>query len=262
MLAAALRRRHNSHAQELERFKQTFYSGLTSEEGTTSSAPNTVEARTAMETEGGTGNGGTGFKYRCDSKTAVQNSSGQHSSGGSTAFTRTDSTAWSLRVQLLFALVSAMACLYVANTEYTEQYGPLNTLTQSVADMKLPSGKKLPVRAGSPKRGNRSKTADTNGAVNIKAVWKERLFCKAWEMMQLISRLPHNTHAISRVLRTDSPNTNSSSGEVQQVRLGYAVFLSASSINHSCQPNASIRYTTATNSTTATAHSSGAQQQY
>lgn len=60
-------------------------------------------------------------------------------------------------------------------------------------------------------------------------------------VFEIMSRIPMNIHAIFYVGR--STDKESSDVIVEQKRLGFALFLKASSVNHGCSPNASIRYT-------------------
>ena len=53
---------------------------------------------------------------------------------------RIDSTTWPVRVKCLMALCSAIICLYSANTEYIENYGPLQDLTTAVRGLNIVGG--------------------------------------------------------------------------------------------------------------------------
>jgi hypothetical protein len=175
---------------------------------------------------------------------------------------------WPTKVQLQMALASSILCLYEAHTEFTAEYGPVKDLTTSVAQLN-PSTH----RSTSPaSNGNRAKSptqAEANNYAtskpNMEKIWKERLFSDAWLLMQILSRLPQNTHAVSRVVSTGEVGQDSAKcggtavREVQQVRLGYAVFLTASSINHSCKPNATIRYSMPLMSASGVAHGGSAE---
>jgi hypothetical protein len=157
---------------------------------------------------------------------------------------------WPTKVQLQMALASAILCLYEADTEFTAEYGPVKDLATSVAKLKPNTHRSTsPASNGTKAKSPTHEThSHANGKLGMEKVWKERLYNDAWLLMQILSRLPQNTHAVSRVVYTggDSKMSANSGGtavrEVQQVRLGYAVFLTASSINHSCKPNATIRY--------------------
>jgi hypothetical protein len=57
-----------------------------------------------------------------------------------------------------------------------------------------------------------------------------------FQFFQILTRIPLNTHGITRL--EEDPVSHS----IESVRIGYSLFLLASSINHSCSPNAIIRY--------------------
>ena len=67
-------------------------------------------------------------------------------------------------------------------------------------------------------------------------------FChRSKRFFSILTRLPANTHAVSRVVSSNSSSA-SDMRTIQQIRVGYAVFLRASCVNHSCSPNASFRF--------------------
>ena len=72
-----------------------------------------------------------------------------------------------------------------------------------------------------------------NGPCNYPEILSlaERLFA-------LLVRIPANTHAVSQLV-SDRAETFST---LSQRRVGYSIFLGASAVNHSCNPNASFRY--------------------
>jgi hypothetical protein len=161
---------------------------------------------------------------------------------------RDSNSLWPTKVQLQMALASAILCLYEAHTEFTAEYGPVKDLATSVAQLNQGTHRSTSPASNGTKAKSRTHETHANGKLDMEKVWKERLYNDAWLLMQILSRLPQNTHAVSRVVSTsgDGKMSANSGGtavrEVQQVRLGYAVFLTASSINHSCKPNATIRY--------------------
>jgi hypothetical protein len=57
-----------------------------------------------------------------------------------------------------------------------------------------------------------------------------------FQFFQILTRIPLNAHGITRL--EEDPVSHS----IESVRIGYSLFLLASSINHSCSPNAIIRY--------------------
>lgn len=73
-------------------------------------------------------------------------------------------------------------------------------------------------------------------------------------MFQILSRIPTNIHAVFSIISSDitteklksmNEDNNLNNGKlktIQQKRIGFALFMSASSVNHSCLPNASVRY--------------------
>jgi hypothetical protein len=65
-----------------------------------------------------------------------------------------------------------------------------------------------------------------------------------WLFMQILSKLPTNTHAVNVVVPTLTKLNSNRSFEdtLEQKRIGYSLFLAASAINHSCRPNATIRF--------------------
>ena len=71
---------------------------------------------------------------------------------------------------------------------------------------------------------------------------------KEWtlKLFKVLCRVPNNVHAISRVITTTKTGVvDGGWGQVDTVesrREGLAIFTNASSVNHSCVPNASIRY--------------------
>jgi hypothetical protein len=175
---------------------------------------------------------------------------------------------WPTKVQLQMALASAILCLYKANIEFTAEYGPVKELATAVAQLN-PNTHRSTSPASNGSRAKSPTQAEANNyatsKLNMEKIWKEHLFSDAWLLMQILSRLPQNTHAVSRVVSTDNVGeVSANSGgtavrEVQQVRLGYAVFLTASSINHSCKPNATIRYSMPYVSSSGVAHGGSAE---
>lgn len=85
----------------------------------------------------------------------------------------------------------------------------------------------------------------------LDSVYKRRLYEESLRLMEVLSRLPTNTHAITTMHQQASSSSSSSSPSssatttqtIQSITTGYAVFLQASSINHACAANSSIRYT-------------------
>lgn len=101
---------------------------------------------------------------------------------------------------------------------------------------------------------------------------QNKIMNASWSLLQILSRLPTNTHAImkvmkvtqgipkypvssrnsfdkdhSRSIRSSSDEEFTSTGlrkeeQLEEKRLGFAVFLMASSVNHSCRPNSAVRY--------------------
>lgn len=66
---------------------------------------------------------------------------------------------------------------------------------------------------------------------------KVQIISKAHQLFQILVRLPLNCHAITTVIESSQ-----SSSSIESRRIAYAAFLSASSVNHSCDPNAIVRY--------------------
>lgn len=60
-------------------------------------------------------------------------------------------------------------------------------------------------------------------------------------IFQLLSRLPQNIHAVYSVVAT-STGQDDPSPIIEQQRIGFALYEIASSINHSCSPNCTLRY--------------------
>jgi hypothetical protein len=68
---------------------------------------------------------------------------------------------------------------------------------------------------------------------------------RAWLVVNILARLPTNTHAITRVVfsrRTGSESQRPNDADVEQEIAGYGVYLCTSCVNHSCDPNATIRF--------------------
>lgn len=275
LLASAIVTARHKNKQKYVRFLHTFYSGLT-------------ERQQSAQGSGSTENSVGKYKHRYSVHNPYQCIGAHNATNtenvpttGDTAYTRTGSSHWPLRVQVLMALTCAISCLYRAQTEHCENYGPVKDLAAAVSDLTVtvdaptkatakatPKSKNTNQRTSSPARKDKTrskspakqkgaKTGEKEPKIDMKSVWKERLFSDTRKLLQVLCRLPHNTHAISRVLSNSYYSSSQTSGgqststsEVQQVRLGYAVFLSASAINHSCRPNASIRYSTLAAATT------------
>lgn len=73
--------------------------------------------------------------------------------------------------------------------------------------------------------------------------WISGIHEKSFTLFSIVSRIPFNTHAITRVISSEREEiTRNVSRTVVPVRVGYALFLHASCINHSCEPNAIVRY--------------------
>lgn len=70
--------------------------------------------------------------------------------------------------------------------------------------------------------------------------YQQQVTLDPMKLLQILSRIPLNVHAISKIISNNESNSNISS--LQQEKLGFALFQYASSINHSCNPNANIRY--------------------
>eukprot|EP01033_Poteriospumella_lacustris_P010272 gene10272-7294_t len=68
------------------------------------------------------------------------------------------------------------------------------------------------------------------------AAAKATLTRRALRLFRLLVRLPTNTHAVSSLAEDAATHT------LQASVVGYAVFLQASAVNHSCAANATIRY--------------------
>jgi hypothetical protein len=75
---------------------------------------------------------------------------------------------------------------------------------------------------------------------------KDTVIKNSYELFQLLMKLPINTHAITQVVQHDDRgcgSTNSSNSMIVTTKvIGYAIFLTASAINHSCSPNAVVKY--------------------
>lgn len=297
-LASAIVSARHKHKEKYIRFLNTFYSGLSTPKDCEQNKPGGRKATRSQ------------FQYRCEASNPFESIGSSNITNeehfpltSDTEYTRTGSNLWPLQVQILMALTCAVRCLYSAHIQHTENYGPLNDLATAVSNLKIAAEtprntatattnsnekkkkKKASSPSVSPARRARSKSPtkaketgtgnikDGGARLDMKSVWKERHFSDSWRLLQVLSRLPHNTHAISRVLSSNMSGSSggssgSSSGsksgagvaqsvtnntevqQVQQVRLGFAVFLSASAINHSCKPNASIRYGTAAETAT------------
>jgi hypothetical protein len=67
-----------------------------------------------------------------------------------------------------------------------------------------------------------------------------------WLAVNILSRLPTNTHAVSQLVSTAACAKSSgeavSAGIVEQRILGYGTYLHASCVNHACAPNATIKF--------------------
>ena len=66
-----------------------------------------------------------------------------------------------------------------------------------------------------------------------------RMYERSFELFQICARLPQNTHAISRVRMVEHEGGAS---EIIQERAGFGLFLTGSAVNHSCDPNCSVRF--------------------
>ena len=77
-----------------------------------------------------------------------------------------------------------------------------------------------------------------NGGYQATLAWAEKLFL-------VLVRIPTNTHAVSQLSRESPYCEEACVGRVSTVsqrRMGYAIFVGASAVNHSCDPNAAFRY--------------------
>ena len=99
-------------------------------------------------------------------------------------------------------------------------------------------------------------------AVEVRSPSYQLQVRRVWNMFQVLCRLPQNTHAITRTrLSSDYssfPSNESSrtsskdypkkyrnddkTENILEERVAFAVFLSASAFNHSCTPNAAVRF--------------------
>lgn len=77
-----------------------------------------------------------------------------------------------------------------------------------------------------------------NGGYQATLAWAEKLFL-------VLIRIPTNTHAVSQ-LSTVTPRYEEACvrnvSTISQRRVGYAIFVGASAVNHSCDPNTAFRY--------------------
>lgn len=68
----------------------------------------------------------------------------------------------------------------------------------------------------------------------------------AHTMFHILCRLPANTHSIPRIVpdhrSTTTINTTSSTTTITQERFALGLFMSASSVNHACLPNSTVRF--------------------
>eukprot|EP01034_Spumella_vulgaris_P024494 gene24494-30845_t len=92
-------------------------------------------------------------------------------------------------------------------------------------------------------------SVDANGkkSSQLRLVDKDSLCRESLELLQILARLPPNLHAVSQIVSSPSDESSKddstlSATTVQQVRVGYALFLGASAVNHSCRPNSAIRF--------------------
>lgn len=88
---------------------------------------------------------------------------------------------------------------------------------------------------GNNNTDNKNKTNKTNNSIHKPL----NSFTKAYRLLEIIARLPANTHAITKV---NSSSSKQNQTEITQKRIGFGLFLSASAVNHSCRPNCTIRY--------------------
>jgi hypothetical protein len=163
-LATAIRRTIAQNPEKVAQFMRTFYSGLLNKPTT----HNTLECVPSRN------EGVTQYKHR------VQTIVGANECNTvADSIIREGSGTWPLRAQIIMALVSAISIIYNAHIDCTNAYGPLVDYTQ-LSNPSVP-------------RKNPTGMSSTQ---------KERLFKDTWELMNILCRLPHNTHAISSVVST------------------------------------------------------------
>ncbi len=71
-------------------------------------------------------------------------------------------------------------------------------------------------------------------------VSKTEVIRKSGELLRILMKLPINTHAVTQVVQ-DMASSSGTSIVTTKV-IGYAVFLHGSAFNHSCSPNAVVKY--------------------
>lgn len=179
-LATAIQQSKATSPEKHTRFLKSFYSGLTSK---------TVESTRLGSSGRGSAAGVTQYKHR-PSASHTADSTTAHSISGDN-ITRTGSNAWHLRTQILMALVCAIRSLYRAHTEHTAHYGPLSDYTSLTSNN---------ANNTSNSRPTNSTSANTLGVDTTAVDRRERLFKDTWQLLQVLSRLPHNTHAVSSVV--------------------------------------------------------------
>jgi hypothetical protein len=75
------------------------------------------------------------------------------------------------------------------------------------------------------------------GEAPLKQTQTPVLELHGWEIFQTLIRIPHNTHSINSLI------SSSTDLSLTQNRLGLGLFPVASSLNHSCVPNAFVKFT-------------------
>ena len=70
----------------------------------------------------------------------------------------------------------------------------------------------------------------------------EEFFLHVSDFVKVLSRLPLNVHAVTELFTQDQHGLLVATDHLQSRRLGYSLYLHSSSVNHSCVPNAIVRY--------------------
>ena len=250
-LALAIVRQGPRNKQKLKRFMQELYSGLQpSGEGKESTSPGSI---TRGNTTGSRGSRSNSSSSRAEGeKIGVGKSVSvpvEGSSGGIIV-------GWGVRDTCLLALCCAVSCLYCAcegvNLDLLPPRATKAAFNAPKKDEKAQEQEKE--QKGEQEKEQKGEEEEED-ELCFGWVRRARLVADSWAMLQVLGRLPQNAHAISRVITAAALDTGAGTRagarteaggqemeEVRQERVGYAIYLSASAVNHSCRPNASYPF--------------------
>jgi len=258
-MAISIYKYHSYSISKYKSFMKTFYSGLhdnTYNDDNVDDHGNNTDNWKNMDIHIKDGNNkNQHIKSDIDNDRIHCNS--HRSVSTATIITRSHSVTWSLRQQCLFSVIASIYCIYRNYRFKASNYkDALKSHHQHHEN-------------NSQYHYTSKRPANLEGNIDFHSEKKQFLH-DSWLVTQILSRLPHNVHAITKVMESckdnkQDHNDNSCSGSsfyhrkdhhhittsdntitnnciLESTRVGLALFLHASSINHSCDPNAIVRF--------------------